>query len=275
MRAIRTYGSVRGALSNGRSYRDNAVQWNRRKLNPLWRGPKHEFMGLIPAPALEPTLQRLQPSNRVDPRLFNLKPLKQLAGGPPRLGLKPVVQLRRRRHERIRPAPATLGPFLGSTGRAHLAVPPCRSQARQELFQRRRSRCTRLATHRAIGNLHKPLLARPDRVQQLDEAQSGVNRCNMLSRRHRRSWVGYQTLVRRGRRMIPLRDLGAVARLFRQLERGLEEIHEQTQRPIQVSQGGRGFEPLINAGSPPYDGPRRRSSAPPTLGRSCDTAGNG
>jgi len=26
MRAIRTYGSVRGALSNGRPYRDNALQ---------------------------------------------------------------------------------------------------------------------------------------------------------------------------------------------------------------------------------------------------------
>jgi len=26
MRAIRTYGSVRGALSNGRSYRDDVIQ---------------------------------------------------------------------------------------------------------------------------------------------------------------------------------------------------------------------------------------------------------
>ncbi len=29
MRAIRTYGSVRGALSNGRPYRDNGLQWER------------------------------------------------------------------------------------------------------------------------------------------------------------------------------------------------------------------------------------------------------
>ncbi len=41
MRVIRTYGSVRGALSNGRSYRDNGLQWERagetRRRDGGWR----------------------------------------------------------------------------------------------------------------------------------------------------------------------------------------------------------------------------------------------
>ena len=66
-------------------------------------------MRLVPTPTLEPTLQGPQQSNRVGPRLFILEPLEQLASRPPRLGLKPLMQLRRYRHERIRTTPATRG----------------------------------------------------------------------------------------------------------------------------------------------------------------------
>src|SRR5208282_5582774 len=43
------------------------------------------------------------------------------------------------------------------------------------------------------------------------------------------SFRGPPQLIGRGRRMISLFDLGAVPSLPRQLERGLEEVHEQPQ----------------------------------------------
>ncbi len=59
MRAIRTYGSVRGALSNGRPYRDDELQWG-------WEGDgcllvygsrsKHQRVRHLAPPSLEPTL---------------------------------------------------------------------------------------------------------------------------------------------------------------------------------------------------------------------------
>ena len=44
---------------------------------------------------------------------------------------------------------------------------------------------------------------------------------------------------------MPLRDLRAVTRLLGQLERRLEEIHEQPQRAIQLLQRRSGLQPLI------------------------------
>jgi hypothetical protein len=143
----------------------NAVQWSRRRRNPGRRGPEHEIMRLVPPPDFDPALQGPQQPSRVGSRLFNLKPLKQLACGPPRLGLKPAMQLRRHRHERIRTTPATLGLLLGPAGRAHLALPPGHTQTRQELLQRRRGRRHHLAGNRTISDLYETLLASPDRVE--------------------------------------------------------------------------------------------------------------
>ena len=171
-------------------------------------------MRLVPTPPFETTLQGAQQSSRVASGLFILKPLEQLAGGPPRFGLKPGMQLRRHRHERIWTTPTTLDLLLGLTGRAHLAIPPCRSQARQKCFQRRRGWCKPLARHRTIGDLHEPLLARPDRTQQLNGVQRGVNRRYPIERGCRRSRVRDETLMRRRRRVIPLRDLGTVTRFL-------------------------------------------------------------
>ena len=101
----------------------DAAQGSRRRFGPGWCGPEHEFMCLVPAPDFEPTLHGPQQSSRVASGLFILKPLEQLACGPPRLSLKPALQLRRHRHQWIRAAPPTLGLLLGLAGRAHLAVP--------------------------------------------------------------------------------------------------------------------------------------------------------
>ena len=67
-------------------------------VNTGWRGPEHKLMRLVPTPPFETTLQGTQQTSRVASRLFILKPLEQLACGPPRLGLKPTIQLRRHRH---------------------------------------------------------------------------------------------------------------------------------------------------------------------------------
>ncbi len=154
----------------------NAVQWGWHGFNHRWRGPEHKLMRLVPPPVLEPTLQGPQQSNRVGSRLFILKPLKQLACGPPRLGLKPSMQLHRHRYQRIRTTPATFGLLLWSTGWAHLTLPPCRSQTRQELLQRWSGRRKLFTRGRTVGNLHQLLLASPDRVQQLHRVKSGVKR---------------------------------------------------------------------------------------------------
>lgn len=55
-----------------------------------------------------------------------------------------------------------------------------------------------------ISDLHKPLLASPDRVQKLDRIQRGVDRRHTLARGRCGSWVRYQALVRRGRRLVVL-----------------------------------------------------------------------
>jgi hypothetical protein len=112
----------------------NAAQLDRRRLNLGWRGPEHEFMCLVPTPDLEPTLQSPQESDWVGSGLFSLESLEQLTCGAPRLGRKPIMQLRRSRHQRIRTTPTTLSHLLGFAGRAYLALPPCCPQARQELL---------------------------------------------------------------------------------------------------------------------------------------------
>ena len=57
--------------------------------------------------------------------------------------------------------------------------------------------------------------------------------------------VRQQSLMRRGGRVIPLSDRPAVARLFGQLERGLEEVHEQAEQSIEPRQCRRGVQPLV------------------------------
>jgi len=42
-----TYGSVRGALSNGRPYRDNALQWGRRDVQPLLCLPFSDTQAIV------------------------------------------------------------------------------------------------------------------------------------------------------------------------------------------------------------------------------------
>ena len=127
----------------------NAVRWDRRRLNLRWRDPEHELIRLVPAPDFEPALQSSQQSDRVGSRLFFLKSLEQLACGPPRLGLN---------HSRSCAVTTTSG------------------------SGRRRPRLAFSQTRSAISNLHQPLLAGPDRVQQLDWIQRGVDRRHPLTR---------------------------------------------------------------------------------------------
>ena len=63
-----------------------------------------------------------------------------------------------------------------------------------------------------------------------------------------------QPVAWRGRRTVTLDGGGAVPDLVDQLERGLEEVHVQTQRPVQVRHGLTGNLPRIAvmADEPPY-----------------------
>ena len=54
------------------------------------------------------------------------------------------------------------------------------------------------------------------------------------------------------------------------LERGLEEVHEQLRRLVQLAQRGRGLQSLKAPVAYRVPGSGRRSSVPPTPGRSCD-----
>src|SRR3546814_5322984 len=53
-----------------------------------------------------------------------------------------------------------------------------------------------------------------------------------IAYRPRCSRIIQEALARRRRRVMPLDDPGAIAPLFRQLERGLEEVHIQAQSRI-------------------------------------------
>ena len=157
----------------------------------------HRRRFLLP-PDLHPTLHRTQEPVRVLPGMCRLKPLEQLAARVPRLGLEPGVQLLRHLHQRIGPPSAAL----------------------------------RLR-HRLVGDVHKALLPHPHLPQQPDRVESSRQLGNALAHLWRCSGIRQQPLAGRGRRMVTLADTGALAPLRRQLERGLEEVHEQSRRRVE------------------------------------------
>ena len=193
---------------------------------------EHHRRRFLLSPNLHPTLHRAQEPVRVLPGMCRLKPLKQLAARVPRLGLEPSVQLLCDLHQRIGPPPAALR-LRHRYGRGPcLAFPPRDAQSGKELLQRRYSRVRRRGD-RLVDNVHNALLPYPHLPQQPDWVESGRQLGNSVTHLLRCSGIREQPLAGRGRRMVTLAGTGTIAPLRRQLERGLEEVHEQSRRRVE------------------------------------------
>ena len=84
-----------------------------------------------------------------------------------------------------------------------------------------------------VDNVHNALLPYPHLPQQPDWVESGRQLGNSVTHLLRCSGIREQPLAGRGRRMVTLADTGTIAPLRRQLERGLEEVHEQSRRRVE------------------------------------------
>ncbi len=93
-------------------------------------------MCAVGAPDFQAALQRPEQSIRIVAGLFGLQLLEQFTRRPPRFGLKPRLQLRRHRHQRIGPAPTTFRLWFGAHGRAYLTRFPGSPQSREEHVER-------------------------------------------------------------------------------------------------------------------------------------------
>src|SRR6516162_691115 len=162
----------------------------------------------------------------------------------PRLCLKPSPQLGRDCREWIGPTPQSLRLCLCYAGRAYLALLPCRAQPGEELLQCRRGRFRRVTEDGAVCDRNELLLDRTDLLQQTNWVQRGAQLVHAASYLPVRPWVRQQSLTGCSRGVIALPDLRPITRLRGQLERGLEEIHEQPHRGIQSRQRGRRFQAL-------------------------------
>src|ERR1700720_3628059 len=123
-------------------------------------GSEHHSVRGFSAPLLQPTLQCPQLPVGVDAGALSLQPFQQLARCMPRLCLEPSPQLGRHCREWIGPTPQSLGLRLCYTGRAYLALLPCRAQSREELLQCRRGRFRRFTENGLIRDVDELLLRR-------------------------------------------------------------------------------------------------------------------
>src|SRR3954447_20035626 len=207
------------------------------------RDAEHEGLGHLTPPDLQPTLECSQQPIGVALRMFGLQPLEQLASRSRRIGVEPGPQLRRHRDERVRPAPATLLLRLGLRRRPALPLPPGRAKPRQERLDRRCvDRGGRLDA--LIGDGDERSLRRPHFGPQANRIQARAQHFDAAAHRLRRARVRQEPLAGRRWRMIALADPCALALLPGQLERGLEDVHEQPCRRVERGQSRRGRQPL-------------------------------
>src|SRR3954462_9867711 len=95
-----------------------------------------------------------------------------------------------------------------------------------------------------IGKGNERLLRRSHLAQQPNWIQSGAQCFHTAAHRLRRARVRQKPLAGRRWRMVALADPCPLALLPGQLERGLEDVHEQPHRRVEPGQSRRGRQPL-------------------------------
>ncbi len=125
-----------------------------------------------------------------------------------------------------------------------------------------------------VGHVDQPLPAPPGCPAAAGPGHSAIDRLQAGAHLLRHPRVRQQPLARRRRRVVALAHLRPVARLLRQLERGLEEVHEQPHRRGTARPAPPRPPALRAAGSRRSAAPPRRSSARRRPGRSCGRAGS-
>ena len=227
---------------------------------------------MLRAPCLEPPLHGPQKAVGIAIGMLALQLVEELPARPPRLLVEPDVQLLAHRRERVGAPTPALRLGLRLRGRPHLARLPGRPQPRtgtpRATGRRRRAR-RRLASAMSTSRCWA---ARMSRSRRTGSSVAATAR-EPIAHRLGRSRVRQQPLAGRGRRVVALAHPGAVALLLRQLERGLEEVHEQPHRRIELRQHRARPRGPRAAGSRRSAAPPRRSSARPRPGRSCGRAG--
>ena len=164
------------------------------------------------------------------------------------------------------PSPAALLRWLRSRRRSDFTVLPGGPQTGQKFLNRRRRDLEGYA--RAVRNIDEMLLRRSHFAQKANRVegrlQASIDRALPPGFADRpetagRAWPAHDSVSSPGRRRV----------LFRQLERGLEKVHEQPDRPIKTSEGC-GRLTLQAADSQQCGGQLSRFSVRPRPDRSCD-----
>lgn len=202
---------------------------------------EHHCVRLFLSPDLQAALQRAQQLIGILPRTLRLM-LQQFAARPPRLFVKPRLQFfgdeakgSGRRWPRFCFGLACAAGRISPSFQAVLRLD--RNQSRetdrppQPMACRTCRRCRRGAAAPSASR------SAPDRVQ----PRTCLRECG--ANRFRRPRIRQQSLAGRRRAMITLVHAGAVPLLCGQLEGGLEEVHEQPNRRIELRQGCGGFKP--------------------------------
>src|SRR5438874_1434605 len=137
---------------------------------------------------------------------------------------------------------AWASPLLRWSGVPHLPAMP-RAALRGIAPMRRGGFCG-FAEDGPICDPNELLLDRTDLLQQANWVQHGPQLLHSALHLLAGPWVRDPSLTRCRRGMVALPDQCPVTHLSGQLERGLEEIHEQPHRGIQARQRRRGFQTL-------------------------------
>ena len=227
---------------------------------------------MLRAPCLEPPLHGPQKAVGIAIGMLALQLVEDLAARPPRLLVEPGVAAARSPPRVGRGADVRVSAWVSA---AQSAAP--RPSARPSAARRGTSRAAgRLGGRARPRRRSRPAAAGPPGCR----AEGGPDptsqsRLEPIADLVGRSRVRQQPLAGRRRRMIALADARPVALLLRQLERGLEEVHEQPHRRIEFRQRRARPPGPRAAGSRRSAARPRRSSARPRPGRSCGRAGTG